>query len=175
MIIGINIKFKQGVIVTLENIKKECTRWIREVFKLSDTADIQIEEIADEHSEEYPKITKIILIVEKNEQVEYFVRGPLSDITKRDIKKLYRKVTIEKGKLHPVLGPIFRFIAWWIAFTGIYSMFAVCPFCGQAGCAVGAGSAGVIGGFFAFLVQYGSAAFGFIKKGIAGLCSKKTA
>jgi len=32
-------------------------------------------------------------------------------------------------------------------------MFAVCPFCGQVGCPIGAGNAGIVGGFFALLLQ----------------------
>jgi hypothetical protein len=72
-------------------------------------------------------------------------------------------ITIEKGKLLPVIGPIFRFFAWWFAFAGIYSMVAVCPFCGQVNCVVGAGSAGVIGGFFVLLLQYGKTTINFFK------------
>jgi hypothetical protein len=37
----------------------------------------------------------------------------------------------------------------WFAVSSIYAMSAVCPFCGQAGCAVGSGSVGLVGGFFA--------------------------
>ncbi len=45
-----------------------------------------------------------------------------------------------------------RFFLWWLIFSGIYASSSVCPFCGQAGCPVGAASAGVVGGVFAFLI-----------------------
>jgi len=57
------------------------------------------------------------------------------------------------ARRHPLLGPLFRFLRWGLAFSGLYAMFAVCPFCGRVGCPVGAGSAGFIGGFFALCMQ----------------------
>ena len=39
-------------------------------------------------------------------------------------------------------GHLFRFVGWWFGFTGLYAMFAVCPFCEQQGCPVGLASAG---------------------------------
>ncbi|MEW6328109.1 MAG: hypothetical protein AB1487_11050 [Thermodesulfobacteriota bacterium] len=55
--------------------------------------------------------------------------------------------------MHPLLGSLFRFFRWGLAFSGLYAMFAVCPFCGRVGCPVGAGSAGLVGGFFALCIQ----------------------
>lgn len=46
-----------------------------------------------------------------------------------------------------------RFLGWWFGFSGLYAMFAVCPFCGQTGCPVGAGTAGLFGGFFAVVMK----------------------
>jgi hypothetical protein len=57
-------------------------------------------------------------------------------------------------KIHSILGPFFRFVGYWFGFTGLYAMFAVCPFCGQPGCAVGLASAGIFGTVFAFLMRF---------------------
>jgi len=46
-----------------------------------------------------------------------------------------------------------RFIRWWLTFSGVYAMFGVCPFCGRTGCPIGAGSMGLVGGFFALCMQ----------------------
>lgn len=54
----------------------------------------------------------------------------------------------EARRLSP-FGHLFRFAAKWFGFTGLYAAFSVCPFCGQAGCPVGAGIAGSVGAFFA--------------------------
>lgn len=59
---------------------------------------------------------------------------------------------IKDTQIRP-LGHLLRFFGWWFAFIGLYSVSSVCPFCGQAGCPVGAGSAGVVGAFMAVLVQ----------------------
>lgn len=59
---------------------------------------------------------------------------------------------------------IMRLIATWFGFSSLYAMFSVCPFCGQAGCPVGVGGAGIIGGFFALIAQSGKlflSRFGF--------------
>jgi len=51
------------------------------------------------------------------------------------------------------LGPFSRFAGYWFGFTGLYAMFALCPFCGQQGCAVGLASAGTFGAVFAFFMR----------------------
>jgi len=50
---------------------------------------------------------------------------------------------------------VMRFLSWFIGFSGLYAMGAVCPFCGRQGCPTGAASAGLIGLVFASLVQWG--------------------
>ena len=48
---------------------------------------------------------------------------------------------------------IINFMLRWLAFFGIFAGTTVCPFCGQPGCPVGAGSAAFAGGFFALFTQ----------------------
>ena len=147
--------------------KSQYIEWIRDIFNVSDGAKIEIFETQAQHKDFTHYQTTITIYNKEDSPDSYVISKPLREIIKDDIKLLKRKVNLEKKrKLHPVLGPVFRFIAWWFAFTGLYSMVAVCPFCGQAGCAVGAGSAGVVGGFLAFLLQYGKATVGFIKNGV---------
>jgi hypothetical protein len=50
-------------------------------------------------------------------------------------------------------GRLFRFLGWWLGFTGLYATFSVCPFCGQPGCPVGMASAGTVGAFLALCMQ----------------------
>ncbi|MCK4504131.1 MAG: hypothetical protein KAW14_00825 [Candidatus Aegiribacteria sp.] len=68
-----------------------------------------------------------------------------------------------RRKMSP-LGHVFRFIGWWFGFAVLYSMFSVCPFCGQQGCPVGLASAGTVGAFFALCFQDWKRLFIFIKK-----------
>lgn len=56
-------------------------------------------------------------------------------------------------KKHSVFSHILKFIGWWFGFAGLYAMFSTCPFCGQTGCPVGAGTAGAFGGFVALLFK----------------------
>ena len=84
---------------------------------------------------------------------------------KKFIKQhLSESVQQEQGnkKMSP-FGYLFRFIGWWFGFTGLYTMFAVCPFCGQQGCPVGLASAGTIGAFFSLCVQDWKRLFSFFK------------
>ncbi|KQC11787.1 MAG: hypothetical protein APR63_03920 [Desulfuromonas sp. SDB] len=66
-------------------------------------------------------------------------------------------------KMSP-FGQLFRFMGWWFGFTGLYSMFAVCPFCGQQGCPVGLVSAGTVGALFALCFQDWKRLFRFLKQ-----------
>jgi hypothetical protein len=58
-----------------------------------------------------------------------------------------------------VLIALKRWALSFLAFSGIYSASSVCPFCGTPGCPVGAGAAGLVGGFFALAWQYGAGIF----------------
>jgi len=58
---------------------------------------------------------------------------------------------------YPLIGGLLRFFSWWLVFFGIYASSSICPFCGTPGCPVGAGAAGIMGGFFAALWTYGRA------------------
>ncbi|MGD9161880.1 MAG: hypothetical protein PVG39_25945 [Desulfobacteraceae bacterium] len=66
-------------------------------------------------------------------------------------------------KMSP-FGYFFRFFGWWFGFTGLYSVFSVCPFCGQLGCPVGIASAGTVGAFFALCLQDWKLLFRFLKQ-----------
>jgi len=66
-----------------------------------------------------------------------------------------------KRKLSP-FGRLFRFFGWWFGFAGLYSMFSVCPFCGQPSCPVGLASAGAVGAFFALCIQDWKILFRFL-------------
>lgn len=47
--------------------------------------------------------------------------------------------------------PIVRFFMWWASLFALLGPLAVCPICGQAGCAGGALGAGVLGAIVAAL------------------------
>lgn len=51
-----------------------------------------------------------------------------------------------KRRMSP-FGRLFRFFGWWFGFTGLYSVFAVGPICGQQGCPASLASAGNVGVF----------------------------
>jgi len=65
---------------------------------------------------------------------------------------------------------ILRLLGWGLGVASLYAMFSVCPFCGRQGCPVGAGSAGLVGGVSALLMQNWKTLF---KKLSAGLRKKK--
>jgi arsenate reductase len=67
---------------------------------------------------------------------------------------------------HPVIHGFARFLGWWLVFFGVYSSASVCPFCGAPGCPVGAGAAGLVGGFFALAWQYGKSFIRNVRNGL---------
>ena len=74
-------------------------------------------------------------------------------LTSKDTKLLRRITKANAARMHPLPGPLFHFLRWGLAFSGLYAMFAVYPFCGRVGCPVGAGSASLVGGVFALCMQ----------------------
>jgi hypothetical protein len=70
-------------------------------------------------------------------------------------------------------GHLFRFLGWWFGFSGLYSMFAVCPFCGQPACPVGLASAGSVGAFLSLCVLDWRLLFRFLKQRLLGKISIK--
>jgi hypothetical protein len=65
---------------------------------------------------------------------------------------------------YPLIGRLFRFLTWWLIFSGIYASSSVCPFCGQFGCPVGAGSAGIVGAFFALVMGKGKVILNLVSR-----------
>ena len=61
----------------------------------------------------------------------------------------------QEAPAHTSMGAFKRWLLWFLTFFGIYASSSMCPFCGTPGCPVGAGSAALVGGFFAALWQYG--------------------
>lgn len=51
------------------------------------------------------------------------------------------------------LAPFARFCGWWAGMFAFFAAFSVCPFCGQAGCAGGPASAGLLGAVSAFFLS----------------------
>ncbi|MGO8763098.1 MAG: hypothetical protein ACLP2P_16280 [Desulfobaccales bacterium] len=75
---------------------------------------------------------------------------------------------------YPFIGRLLKFCTWWLIFSGIYASTSVCPFCGQAGCPVGAASAGVVGGLFALILGKGKVLLDYIMRWFSLIRAKFT-
>ncbi len=58
---------------------------------------------------------------------------------------------MKKSNLTSLLRRIVSFLIRWAAFTGLLSSNTACPFCGQPGCPVGIGAAGLLGIVFTLI------------------------
>lgn len=132
---------------------QQLRQWIGDTFRLPKDAIINISQHRDDENKPDSFHTEITIENKGGKNFQYQINKPINEITAKEIKRLRRFIKFEQLKKLPIIGNLFRFLGLWLAFTGVYAMFAVCPFCGQVGCPVGAGSAGVIGGFFALIVQ----------------------
>ncbi len=70
---------------------------------------------------------------------------------------------------YPVIGRALKLLTWWLIFSGIYASSSVCPFCGQAGCPVGAASAGLVGGLFALVIGRGKVIMARVIRGFSAI------
>jgi hypothetical protein len=136
--------------------------WVVNVFKLPKGTGVTASERECNGEQHSSIVTDVAVHLGKDHLHKYIIPKPLVDITYEDIKLLRTTIKTHAVKKHPILGHLFRFFGWWFAFSGLYSMFAVCPFCGRVGCPVGAGSAGLVGGFFALCMQNWKTFFKFI-------------
>ena len=76
-----------------------------------------------------------------------------------------------EGVRGTLLRTFLRFSGIWLVVALLFGSTSVCPFCGQAGCPVGIGSAGVLGGIAAFALQGRKLVVGFFRK-IFRLCKR---
>jgi len=81
---------------------------------------------------------------------------------KEDLKNIKQSIK-SNGNKKSIKSRTTRFMCRWLAFFGLFSTTAVCPFCGQPGCPTGPGSAALAGGFFALLTQNWRAAISTLK------------
>ena len=59
----------------------------------------------------------------------------------------------ETSRKNGLFNALLAFLKPWLAFTGLYATFSLCPFCGQSGCPTGIGSAGLVGAVLALFAQ----------------------
>ena len=140
---------------TTINPNQRIQSWIIEAFNLPKKTMIDITK--RECVEEWFHSTDTVITVHscKDHTHEYTIPKPPANIKYEDIE-LLRTADEHENHIHKkntILGYLFRFSIWWLSLSGLYMVFATCPCCGQVGCPVGAGSAGLIGGFFTLCKQ----------------------
>lgn len=149
---------------TTGNSNQQIQWWIIEAFNLpkKTVVDINIRECIEER---FPSMDTVITVHSCNDHThEYTIPKPPADIQYEEIKVL-RTEDEHAHRIHKndtIFGYLFRFSIWWLTLSGLYMLFAACPCCGQVGCPVGAGSAGLIGGFFTLCKQNWKGSIKFI-------------
>jgi hypothetical protein len=129
--------------------------WVIEAFNLpkKTMVDVNKRECIEEQSSSMGTVVTVHSC--KDHTHEYMIPKPPTDIKYEDIE-LLRTLDGHEHHTHKkntILGHIFRFSIWWFSLSGLYMLFAACPCCGQVGCPVGAGTAGLVGGFFTLCKQ----------------------
>jgi len=148
---------------SMENMNRQLQLWVVDVFKLPKTAIVSVVQRDSQQGKGDPATTDIVVSFNERLLHTFTIAKPLSDITHQDVKQMRATLEAHIVKKHPILGHLLRLSGWSVGFSGLYIMFAVCPFCGQPGCPVGAASAGLIGAIFAVLMQYWRAGVDFTK------------
>jgi hypothetical protein len=164
----ININLLYDMSKNSENMQHQLQHWIRNAFRLSNDAVINISEYQDGDNKFDSSQTEVTIEQKNGKKFQYQINKSITEVAEKDIKRLRRCAKFEKLKKLPIIGNLFRFLGLWLAFTGVYAMFSVCPFCGQVGCPVGAGSAGIVGGFFALTVQNMKNLLSFMQHKLSG-------
>jgi hypothetical protein len=134
---------------SIDERKSQIKSWIIECFHLPKSCGIEVVEKIVADKGHNTKQTTLHIKYRKKKEFHFTIQKPQNSISKEDILKLSKEIEAPIFRRFPTVGHLFRFFGMWFAVSSIYAMSSVCPFCGQAGCAVGAGSVGLIGGFFA--------------------------
>jgi hypothetical protein len=136
--------------------------WVIEAFNLpkKTMVDVNKRECIEEQSSSMGTVITVHSC--RDHAHEYTIPKLPVDIKYEDIE-LLRTTDEHEHHIHEkniIFGYLFRFSIWWLSLSGLYMLFAACPCCGQVGCPVGAGTAGLVGGFFTLCKQNWK---GFIK------------
>jgi hypothetical protein len=125
-------------------INSQIIRWTRRVFELSAEAEVSVIQEGG---------ATVLTLPRGERRATYTIPKFLHRVSYNDVFNLRADGLGVARPKRPVLAFFFRFFGAWISFAALYGAFSVCPFCGQPGCPVGAGSMGLIGGVFAMLVS----------------------
>ncbi|MBN1772647.1 MAG: hypothetical protein JXB32_15360 [Deltaproteobacteria bacterium] len=140
------------------NPAEQIADWFREVLQLPKSARVTVEHAPavppppdhnarPESRAAHPVATShtTVTVRARGRAATFLVPKPMPEVRREDVEAMQDE--IRRGVLgrHPILGRLFLFGGWWFAFTGLYAMSAVCPFCGSPACVVGVASAGIFG------------------------------
>ncbi|MER3447441.1 MAG: hypothetical protein C4291_11660 [Candidatus Dadabacteria bacterium] len=140
---------------TTINPNQQIQGWVIEAFNLPKKTVVDINKRECIEGQRSSMDTIITVHSCRDHTHEYTIPKLPNNIRYEDIELLRTGNEHEHHiyKKNTVLGYLFRFSIWWLSLSGLYMMFAACPCCGQVGCPVGAGTAGLVGGVFALCKQ----------------------
>ena len=131
------------------NIVKE----VREIFKLPQSCAVDLNEFSCNGGNN-DLITEITVQVSKKQTITYVINKSMQTLSREDINELYAGIKKDAYNKHPFLSKFTKLFGWWVIFAGSFSLFSICPVCGQVGCPVGVGITGILAGVLAVLKLY---------------------
>ncbi len=144
--------------------KEKIGVWTREVFSLPDIFTVHISETGPgSGSGQCPVSTEIRIMLDEVEKSRFSLNMPAETVTKEEIVLLHD--SIEKSvKSSFISRNVYRFFGWWMIFAGSFTLFSVCPVCGQAGCVGSLGFTAVISALLALLKNFSSRIKDYFRK-----------
>lgn len=132
---------------SIQNVRS----WIVEIFSIPKCLSI---DVYQNETEKKDVCTDIVINIDSNNNSRYTIHKKISEITKDDILLLKDSVIDYAANEYSFLARLPGFFGWWIIFAGSFSLFSVCPVCGNIGCPMGIGITGLLAAFLAFLKQF---------------------
>ena len=133
--------------ITVENVRS----WIIDIFSLPKNVFVNVEQY---YSDDNNIETMIVIEIDAKNCYKFTIPDEICNITQNDVKLLKDSLQDFAKDSHPFLSRLLGFFGWWAIFAGSFSLFGVCPVCGNIGCPIGLGVTGIIAGFIAFIKQY---------------------
>ncbi len=155
----------------MESLKNEIAAQTRSVLKLPENCRIDVNAIATPEGAGAGAATEIVIHIGRSRKAVFTIEKSVGAVSTQDISDVRDRAKAAALSSHPVMSRLFRLFGWWVIFAGSFTLFSVCPVCGQVGCPIGVGIIGIVAGVLAVMKMYLKDFCAVVTRAVSGVFS----